>query len=102
MYYLAAIGVAGLVTFALRALPALLLPEDTPFITRLGEYMPTGILTILVGVSLLGSAKSTGDILPAAAGCAVTVAVHLLGGRRTILSVAAGTATYMLTLAILP
>ena len=35
-------------------------------------------------------------MLPAAVATAVTVLVHLIGGRRTLLSVGAGTATFVL------
>lgn len=97
--------VAGLVTFALRALPfALLRPlRESALAGRLAVWMPAGVLTVLALVMLLDAAAlapgtpveamRVGHALLAAA---VTVAVHLLAGRRTLVSIAAGTLAYVL------
>lgn len=105
LYIMAAAVVAGLVTFTLRALPfALLRPlRESALVARLALWMPVGVLTVLALVMFLDSA----GLAPGAAvdwprvGCAlaasvVTAAVHLWGGRRTLLSIAAGTLAYVL------
>lgn len=104
-YLVAAAVVAGLVTFALRALPfALLRPlRESALVARLAVWMPAGVLTILALVMLLDAAALAPGapvdgtrVLHALVAAAVTVAVHLLAGRRTLLSIAAGTLTYVL------
>lgn len=104
-YLVAAAVVAGLVTFALRALPfALLRPlRESALVARLAVWMPAGVLTILALVMLLDAAALAPGapvdgtrVLHALVAAAVTVTVHLLAGRRTLLSIAAGTLTYVL------
>ncbi|KAM9863982.1 branched-chain amino acid transporter permease [Leucobacter sp. BZR 635] len=97
-YLIAAIGIAGLITLALRALPfAVLKPlRRSKFVRSLGEWMPAGILLILAVVVLRDEIAARGSqwwmVLAATA---VTVAVHLFGGRRALLSIAAGTGCYV-------
>ncbi len=104
-YIVAAALVAGGVTFLLRAVPfALLGPlRASELVARLAVWMPAGILTILGVVMILDSAAlAPGDPVDwprigcALAASAVTVLVHLLGGRRTLLSIGAGTLAYVL------
>lgn len=104
-YIVAAALVAGLVTFALRALPfALLRPlRESRLVARLAVWMPAGILTILAVVMMLdaahlapGAPVDVPRVACAVAAGAVTAAVHLLGGRRTLLSIGAGTLAYVL------
>lgn len=103
-YIVAVALVAGAVTFALRALPfALLRPlRESLLVRRLAVWMPAGILTVLALVMLLDSAGlAPGEPVDvrrlsyALIAAAVTVAVHLAAGRRTLLSIAAGTACYV-------
>lgn len=107
LYILSAALVAGLVTFALRAAPfALLRPlAESDLVARLAVWMPAGVLTVLALVMLLDAAAlapgepvDLGRIAHAGIASAVTVAVHLGVGRRTLLSIAAGTLTYVLLL----
>lgn len=103
-YILGAAVVAGAVTFCLRALPfALLRPlRESLLVRRLAVWMPAGILTVLALVMLLDSAAvapgrpvDVRRLVCALIAAAVTVAVHLAAGRRTLLSIAAGTACYV-------
>ena len=97
-YLITAVVVSGLITFALRALPfaALKRLRKSRFVQSLGRWMPAGILLILAVVVLR-------DEFTARAGAAwivisatlVTIAVHLLFGRRALLSIGAGTACYV-------
>ena len=97
-YLIAAIAIGGIITFGLRALPfAMLKPlRKSKFVRSLGEWMPAGILLILAVVVLHDEIVARADqwwmVLTATA---VTVAVHLFCGRRVLLSIAAGTATYI-------
>ena len=104
-YLVAAAVVAGLVTFCLRALPfALLQPlQESVLAARLAVWMPAGVLTILALVMLLDAAAlAPGEpvdgtrVAHALVAAAVTVVVHLLAGRRTLVSIAAGTLAYVL------
>lgn len=104
-YLIAAIVSSGLITFALRAIPfAILKPlRKSRFITRMGRWMPAGILVILAIITLQGvlvERPGTWWAVPVAA--AVTVAVHLATRRRTVLSVGAGTACYVALIAFFP
>lgn len=97
-YLIAAVAISGIITLALRALPfAILKPlRKSRFVQALGRWMPAGILLILAVVVLheQGTAHP-GRILALGIASAVTVAVHLLGRRRALLSIAAGTACYV-------
>lgn len=98
VYLLAAVGVAGLITVALRALPfAVLKPlRKSRFVQALGRWMPAGILLILAVVVLRDQvAAHPGRAWVVAVATAVTIAVHLLAKRRALLSIAAGTACYV-------
>lgn len=98
-YLIAAVAVAGLITLGLRALPfAALKPlRKSRFVQRLGQWMPAGILLILAVVIFRGQLVEQPDHAWAAvAALAVTIAVHLLSKRRTLVSIAAGTACYVL------
>lgn len=101
-YLIGAVALAGGVTFALRALPfAALRPlrESKPM-ARLAAWMPAGLLAILA-LATMASASAGGSrwwqVLVAAA---VTVAVHLATRRRTLISVAAGTITFVVLCAM--
>jgi len=97
-YLIAVIVIAGVITLLLRALPfAILKPlRSSRLVQRLGRWMPVGILLILVVVVLASEIAARPDRWWAVAvATAVTVGVHLAAGRRALLSIAAGTATYV-------
>lgn len=98
-WYLVAVMALGFViTFALRAVPfAILKPlRESAFVEALSGWMPVGILAILALTTFLSSAGIGGEhLLPAALAASVTVGAHLLSGRRTLVSVGAGTLTYV-------
>ncbi|QDP97898.1 branched-chain amino acid transporter AzlD [Microlunatus elymi] len=98
-----AIGFA-VTTLLLRALPFVLLRRlrKSAFVRSLAVWMPVGILLILVVTTF----HSTVSVAPAALwyglmALAVTIAVHLILGRRTILSVGAGTLVFVLLVNLL-
>lgn len=95
-YLVVVLLVAGGITLALRAAPFLALRRlrGSAFVANLGAWMPAGVLTILALSTLVQSAEG-GRLVPALAATAVTVGVHLLAGRRSLPSIAAGTATYV-------
>ncbi len=98
-YIAAVLAIGFAITFALRAAPfAVLKPlRESRFIEALSRWMPAGILAILALSTFAGSAGSDGgNLFPALVSVGVTVAVHLLAKRRTLLSVGAGTLTYVL------
>lgn len=104
-YLIAAILLAGGITLALRVIPfAILKPlRRSRFVTRMGLWMPAGILAILAVLTLqsvLVDRPGTWWAVPVSA--AVTVVVHLATRRRTVLSVAAGTACYVALIALFP
>lgn len=96
-YVLGALAIVFGITLALRAVPfAILEPlKESAFVRRLAVWMPVGILLILAAATFRSSALS-GGALPAVLATAVTVLVHLACGRRTLLSVGAGTLTFVL------
>lgn len=100
--YLAAVLAIGFViTLGLRAVPfAILTPlRESAIVNQMAAWMPVGILAILAASTFADSAGQSGaHLLYAASAIAVTIAVHLLAGRRTLLSVGAGTLTYVLML----
>lgn len=100
-YLIAGVVVAGVITFALRALPfAILKPlRKSKAVQALGRWMPAGILVILAVVVLRDQLTASPDrIVPALVATAVTVVTHLLSKRRALVSIAAGTACYVLLL----
>ncbi|WP_125099783.1 branched-chain amino acid transporter permease [Leucobacter chromiireducens] len=103
-YLIAGVVVAGLITLLLRALPfAILKPlRKSRFVQALGRWMPAGIMLILAVVVLRDELAARPDHLWAVfAATAVTVVVHLLGKRRALLSIAAGTTVYVVLLNVL-
>lgn len=106
-YLLAVLAIGFGITFALRAAPfAVLEPlRESRFVSALAQWMPAGILAILAAATFLstvgwsgagsGGAADTALLWKGAIAAAVTVAVHLLGGRRTLLSVGLGTLAFV-------
>ncbi|MCF2706264.1 AzlD domain-containing protein [Arcanobacterium haemolyticum] len=92
-YLVAGIGIAMVVTWALRAVPfALLSPlRDNKLVGYLGERMPLGIMVILTVYTLHGiDLVSWRESVPAAAALLVTIGLQFWR-RNLILSVFAGT-----------
>ncbi|WP_427924652.1 branched-chain amino acid transporter permease [Streptomyces sp. cg40] len=100
-YLVAVLAIVFTITLALRAIPFALLGRlrDSAIVARLAVWMPVGILAILAVTALHGTmAKDPNGTWYALLAVAVTIGVHLAGGRRTILSVGAGTAVYVVLL----
>ena len=98
-YLIAAVAISGIITLALRALPfAVLKPlRKSRFVQALGQWMPAGILLILAVVVFTGQIADTpGYAWAAIVSIAVTIVTHMLSKRRTVVSIAVGTACYVL------
>lgn len=96
-WFVGALAVCGGITFGLRALPFVALKplRDSKTVQRLSVWMPAGILAILAAVTFSDFASEPRTALWAALALTVTVGVHLGFGRRTLLSVGLGTATFV-------
>lgn len=97
-YILAVLAIVFTVTLALRALPfaALRTLRESVLVRKLPVWMTVGILGILAVSTLRTTLTAdSGNAAPAAVAVAVTAAAHLLGGRRTLLSVGLGTLAYV-------
>lgn len=95
--------VAG-VTFGTRLISFLLFPAGKPapvFVTWLGKQLPGAVMMMLVIYCLKDmNFTSAGAFVPAMAGVAITSALHLWK-KQMILSIAGGTAVYMVLLRVL-
>lgn len=103
-YFLAVMAIGFGITFALRAVPFVLLRplRESLVVAAMALWMPVGILAILTVSTLRTSLDADpARLLPAAIAAAVTIAAHLLGGRRTLLSVGAGTLTFVVLVNLL-
>ncbi|MDE6110727.1 MAG: AzlD domain-containing protein [Eubacterium sp.] len=93
------IAVAAVCTFVTRVIPFALFggqKELPKFVKYLGDILPTAIIGVLIVYCL--SDFTGGDInviAPKLIGVAITGAVHLWK-RNTLLSISAGTISYML------
>ncbi|MGH7753544.1 MAG: branched-chain amino acid transporter permease, partial [Gemmatimonadales bacterium] len=97
-YIVGVLAVVFTITLALRALPFVALRplRKSALVRNLSLWMPAGILVILAGSTLRGEVMAdAGHLMPVLAAVAVTAAAHLLGGRRTLLSVGLGTLSYV-------
>lgn len=89
--------VCALVTALTRFLPFLIFRKKTPaIITYLGKVLPCAIMGMLVvycmkDVNFLGGSYGIPELL----GCAITVVLHVWK-RNSLLSIGAGTVSYML------
>lgn len=99
------IALCALATMITRFLPFLVFSEKrkTPeFVRYIGKYLPPAIFGMLVVYCLKNVNVLEGNHgLPEAIAIALTVALHLWK-RQTLLSIAGGTAAYMLLLRFLP
>jgi branched-subunit amino acid transport protein AzlD len=97
-YVVAVLAIAFTITFALRATPfaALRALRGSGLAATLAVWLPAGVLGILAASTLRTTITADPSAAPVAlAAVAVTAAVHLLAGRRTLLSVGLGTLTYV-------
>lgn len=97
-YLLAILVIVFVIDFTLRALPFKILEplRDSRFVSDMAAWMPPGIMLILVMSTLVDNAHAAGDRSWAAlVSAGVTVAVHLLSGRRLLWSVGIGTVCYV-------
>lgn len=99
-YYLAAvIAVTAVATFVTRVTPFLFLSRhsDHPLMKHLGKYLPASVMTLLVVIFLSRAADwsapgfGANALLPS---CLVVI-LHLWR-RNALLSIIAGTASYMM------
>lgn len=96
------VAVMALITIALRFLPFLVFRKQTPpYITYLGQVLPSAIIGMLVVYCL----KDV-NITTAPFGLPVLLAVGCVAGiqiwkRNSILSILAGTAVYMLLIRLI-
>jgi len=92
------IAVMTLATVATRALPFLMLRgrEHHPLLAYLGKYLPGAVMTILVLFALRDVALFSNPYgIPEGLALSVTTGLHIWR-RNALLSIAAGTATYMI------
>ena len=98
MYIFGTVAVAALVTVLLRFLPFLIFGGDrqTPaYITYLGKVLPYAIMGMLVVFCLKGVSLTAAPYgLPELIACGLTAGLHVWK-RNTLLSIAGGTAIYM-------
>ena len=100
---LAIVAVTALVTLLIRALPFALFSRGNPprVITYLGRVLPATVMAILVVYCLKGvSFGALSGFAPALIAVAATAALHALR-RNTLLSIACGTAVYMLLIRVI-
>lgn len=96
-YLLAILAIVFVIDFTLRALPFKILEplRDSRFVENMAVWMPPGIMLILVLSTLSQGAQAAGGRWWAALATGVTVAVHLLSGRKLLWSVGIGTLCYI-------
>ncbi|CAM5730350.1 AzlD domain-containing protein [Mycolicibacterium aubagnense] len=97
-YLAAVLATVFVINLALRAVPfAILQPlRRSRFVNTMAAWMPVGIVVILAASTFRSVAGDGSRVAYAAFAVALTAGVHLLGGRRTLLSVGAGTLAYVL------
>ena len=97
-YLLTILVLVFVIDFTLRALPFKILEplRGSRFVSDMAVWMPPGIMLILVLSTLTRGAQEAGDRWWAAlVATGVTVAVHLLSGRKLLWSVGIGTVCYV-------
>ncbi|MFZ6751029.1 branched-chain amino acid transporter permease [Undibacterium sp. Ren11W] len=97
-YILGVIAAMGLVTFALRALPfvAARWLNKHPMVQRLGQFLPLGIMTLLLVHAMAGSAhEHAGGPWPELLAIAV-VAILQWYRNNALFSIVVGTSVYVL------
>lgn len=97
-YLIVVVVVAALITYALRAIPfAVSAPLQKSGLMRyLADRMPVGVLVILTVYTIRDvDVLDLASVIPVAAGLLVTAGLHLWRDSM-LLSIAGGTATYVL------
>ena len=96
-YLLAILAITFIIDLTLRALPFKILEplRDSRYVSDMAVWMPPGIMLILVLSTLAQGAQATGNWWAALVAMGVTVAVHLLSGRKLLWSVGIGTVCYV-------
>ncbi len=97
-YIIAVVAIMFVVTFTLRALPFAILAKlrDSKFVNIMALWMPAGILGLLAIVIFYSTAADPDtNVWKLLIAVAVTIASHLVFGRRTLLSIGLGTVTYV-------
>ena len=97
-YLLTILVLVFVIDFTLRALPFKILEplRGSRFVSDMAVWMPPGIMLILVLSTLTQGAQEAGGRWWAAlVATGVTVAVHLLSGRKLLWSVGIGTVCYV-------
>ena len=96
-YLLAILAITFIIDLTLRALPFKILEplRDSRYVSDMAVWMPPGIMLILVLSTLAQGAQATGTWWAALVATGVTVAVHLLFGRKLLWSVGIGTVCYV-------
>ena len=98
-YLIAVLAIGFVINLGLRGIPFLILEplRESIFVSRMSTWMPAGILAILALATIQSAAHGENSRLAyALIASAITIAVHLSCGRRTLLSVSAGTLAYIL------
>ena len=95
-YVIAGLAVMGLITVLLRRAPFVALSrlQHSRIVQFLGIYMPAGVMVVLVMYTLRDTSTAVASWVPAAAGMAVVIGLHLWR-RSSVLSIFAGTAVYV-------
>lgn len=95
-YVIAGLAVMGLITVLLRLAPFVALSrlQHSRIVQFLGIYMPAGVMVVLVIYTLRDTSTAVASWVPAAAGMAVVIGLHLWR-RSSVLSIFAGTAVYV-------
>lgn len=99
----AVLAVAALCTIVTRALPFALFGrgKPNPMVLYLGGVLPAAVMAVLVVYCLKGASfSSLAGFLPQLCGVAAVVALHLWK-HIDLLSIAGGTAVYMVLLRLL-
>jgi len=103
-YALSMVAVAALITAGLRFAPFLIFIKGRrtpPIITYLGKVLPFAIMGMLVVYCLKDISLTRAPFgIPELLGCAIVALLHIWK-RNTLLSIAAGTAVYMLMIRFL-
>ncbi|HJA03930.1 MAG TPA: AzlD domain-containing protein [Candidatus Microbacterium stercoravium] len=97
-YIVVVLAIAFVITLGLRAIPfAILKPlRESRIVRALSVWMPVGILAILAASTFHSTiVENARYLVPAVIAAGTTIAVHLLFGRRTLLSVGLGTLTFV-------
>ncbi len=98
------VALVALVTVAIRAMPFLLFPagrKPPAFVAYLGRPLPAAVMAMLVVYCLKDlSFQRASGFVPALVACALVVALHRWR-HQMALSIAGGTAAYMLLLRLL-